>query len=133
MVSNGKIITRYDTEIFNLLVEWEQYAKENERIQHFHKTTTKHIKTMTSASKQVKNQLIYFSDIHDELKDDLNIFRTELLFVIEQSHESGTAILHHYNMFEQETRQREQLSENISQKLKRLVKRISKTEKETSI
>ena len=61
------------------------------------------------------------------------MFRTELAFIDDQSHASGSTILHQYKMFEQATRQREQLSDKIGQKLQRLVKRIDNTQKESNI
>ena len=67
MISKGVIIKKYDIDIFNLLVEWEQYNKETTIIEDFYLKTTTHIDQLSSSFETVKQQLTRFSGLLDQL------------------------------------------------------------------
>lgn len=104
--TNSKITNELDRKNYELLVEREQYARENQRIEKFKLTTSDHIDTMSKCDRKISVQLVEYSNRLKSLQSELGQYRNVYIDFCNQSDRDGGNILNSISNFEDETKRR---------------------------
>ena len=115
--TNSKIINELDCTNYELLVEWEQYHKENDRIGSFKKATRDHIIDMRHCDVKISVQLVQYVGILKTLQNELDQYRVVFNDFCNKSDRDGDNILYSITTFEDETKRRYNVINFVQQQL----------------